>query len=198
MAGLADQHSGLEVADWSAAAAAFSETERTGAWVNYLLVGMIVGYAVISLVNTLIVATAERRREFAVQRLIGSTRSQVMRMMIMEASFVTLAGIMLGGVVAVATLAPFNIAPDRHPGTSRSVVDPSHRDRVRHVADVHRDARSGLDRAPAAPDRRAGRIRLNNVVSLVPSRCAPVEPAAQTADGRLARCANGRMPWADA
>jgi putative ABC transport system permease protein len=110
LAGLADQHSGLEVADWSAAAAAFSETERTGAWVNYLLVGMIVGYAVISLVNTLIVATAERRREFAVQRLIGSTRSQVMRMMIMEASFVTLAGIMLGGVVAVATLAPFNIA----------------------------------------------------------------------------------------
>jgi len=84
--------------------------EQTGAWVNYLLVGMILGYTVISLVNTLVIATGERRREFALQRLIGATHGQIIRMVGVEAVLIALGGIMLGAVVSASTLIPFAIA----------------------------------------------------------------------------------------
>jgi putative ABC transport system permease protein len=44
------------------------------------------------------------------QRLIGSTRGQVVRMMGIEGLFVALAGTALGTLVAAATLVPFNLA----------------------------------------------------------------------------------------
>ena len=71
---------------------------------------MIVGYTLISLVNALVLATAARRREFALQRLIGSTRGQVVRMMGIEELIVAIAGTALGTLIAAATLVPFNVA----------------------------------------------------------------------------------------
>jgi putative ABC transport system permease protein len=53
---------------------------------------VIVGYTVVSLVNALVIATAARRREFALQRLIGSTRAQIVRMMTIEGLFLAAAG----------------------------------------------------------------------------------------------------------
>ncbi|MFJ8311745.1 MULTISPECIES: ABC transporter permease [unclassified Streptomyces] len=82
----------------------------TSAWINYLLAGTIIGYAVISLVNTLVVAAAERRGEFALQRLVGATAGQVMRMVTVEALMVAVMGIVLGTFVALATLMPFSLA----------------------------------------------------------------------------------------
>jgi putative ABC transport system permease protein len=84
--------------------------EQTGAWVNYLLVGMILAYTVISLVNTLVIATGERRREFALQRLIGATHGQVLRMVGVEAVLISLGGIILGALVSAVTLVPFAFA----------------------------------------------------------------------------------------
>ncbi|HVV20322.1 MAG TPA: FtsX-like permease family protein [Pseudonocardiaceae bacterium] len=107
---LAHDHPGLVVADKATVSAAFATQEQTSQWVNYLLVAAIVGYTVISLVNTLVIATAERRREFALQRLIGSTRGQIVRMMTVEAILAAIAGIILGSAVAVITLIPFGIA----------------------------------------------------------------------------------------
>lgn len=104
---------GLVVADRNTVLAA--QQDRTGAWVSYLMVSMIVGYAVLSLVNTLIAATAGRRREFALQRLIGATRGQILRMMSVEAALTSLAGIVLGTLVAVGTLVPFGYALARSP-----------------------------------------------------------------------------------
>jgi putative ABC transport system permease protein len=71
---------------------------------------VIVGYTLISLVNALVIATAARRREFALQRLIGSTRGQIVRMMGIEGLFVAIAGAGLGTLIAAATLVPFNLA----------------------------------------------------------------------------------------
>jgi len=53
---------------------------------------------------------AERRREFALQRLIGATRGQIMRMIGAEGILLALAGIVLGTVIAIATLVPFSSA----------------------------------------------------------------------------------------
>ncbi|KLL12205.1 FtsX-like permease family protein [Protofrankia coriariae] len=110
LADFAADHPGLRVAGQDTLRSAHAEQEQTGVWINYLLAFMIICYTVISLVNTLIVATAERRREFAVQRLIGTTRGQVLGMMSAEAVLVVVGGIILGTLVSITTLVPFNLA----------------------------------------------------------------------------------------
>jgi len=107
---LAGRWPGVTVADRGALAAAYAAQQQTQAWVNYLLVGMIVAYTAISVVNTLVLATARRRREFALLRLTGSTRGQVLRMMSMEGVLIAVIGIMLGTAVSATTLVPFSIA----------------------------------------------------------------------------------------
>jgi putative ABC transport system permease protein len=89
-----------------------SEGELTGAWVNFLLVSMIVVYTVVSLVNTLVVATTQRQREFGLQRLIVSTYGQVLRMITVEAVLIALVSIVLGTAIALLTLVPFAMALD--------------------------------------------------------------------------------------
>ncbi|MFE7558230.1 FtsX-like permease family protein [Kitasatospora sp. NPDC057500] len=99
---------GLRAADRSVLVTASAEQNDTQTWVAYLLVATVVGYAVIALVNSLVMATGERRREFSLQRLIGATRGQVLRMMTVEALLTALAGLTLGMLVAAATLVPLS------------------------------------------------------------------------------------------
>ncbi|MFG2084769.1 FtsX-like permease family protein [Spirillospora sp. NPDC048824] len=106
---------GVRVADRDEAVAVQAEQEQTGAWVNYMFVAVIVGYTVITLVNTLIIAAAERRREFALQRLIGADRGRLLRMMGVEGLAVAITGVLLGSLVAALTLVPFGIALDGSP-----------------------------------------------------------------------------------
>lgn len=99
---------GVRIVDRTSVDAA--DDSATSAWINYLLAGTIVGYAVISLVNTMVMSVSERRREFALQRLVGATPGQILRMMTVESVLVALVGIVLGTAVAAATLVPFSIA----------------------------------------------------------------------------------------
>lgn len=107
LAKLAAATPGVQVADREALIAGNGEDLQTQAWVNYLLVGMLIAYTAVSVVNTLASATVRRRREFGLQRLTGSTRGQVLRMLTTEGVLVALAGIVLGTLVALATLLPF-------------------------------------------------------------------------------------------
>jgi putative ABC transport system permease protein len=107
---LAERWPGVAVADRSALTVAHGEQQQTQAWVNYLLVGMILAYTAISVVNTLVLATAQRRWEFALLRLTGFTRGQVLRMMTMEGVLVAVIGIALGTAVSITTLVPFSVA----------------------------------------------------------------------------------------
>jgi putative ABC transport system permease protein len=110
LAALDSSQPGLRVTERAAVLDAQQTENDTQTWVAYLLVAMVIGYAVIALINTLVLATAERRREFTLQRLVGATRSQVMRMMTVEALLTALAGIFLGLLVAAATLVPLSMA----------------------------------------------------------------------------------------
>ncbi|MFB4295045.1 ABC transporter permease [Actinomadura sp. NTSP31] len=101
---------GAVVADRAQAKAAHAQGDETGRVASFLLAAVVVGYAVIALINSLIVATAERRGEFALQCLIGSTRGQVMWMMSVEALVTALAGIILGTAAAAGALLPFGLA----------------------------------------------------------------------------------------
>jgi len=115
LAGLAADHPGVRVANREEILAGQAKQEQTEAWVNYLLVAMIISYTVVSLVNTLVIATGERRREFALQRLIGSTAGQILRMMSVEAILIAVSGVLLGTAVAGATLLAFGVALDGRP-----------------------------------------------------------------------------------
>ncbi|MFD8864054.1 FtsX-like permease family protein [Streptomyces sp. NPDC059590] len=110
LAKLAALQPGLRVSDTDALKAAQAEADDTQAWMAYLVLGVVVGYATLSLINTQVLATTERRKEFMLQRLIGATRRQVLQMMAVEASLVALAGIVLGLLVAGATLVPLSMS----------------------------------------------------------------------------------------
>lgn len=108
LAELAAAHPGVQVADRSTLVASNVEDLQTQAWINYMLVGMLIAYTAVSVVNTLVSTTLRRRREFALQRLTGSTRLQVLRMLTTESALVTLTGVTLGTAVALACLLPFS------------------------------------------------------------------------------------------
>ncbi|GGT00703.1 FtsX-like permease family protein [Streptomyces chromofuscus] len=86
------------------------EQQKANAWVNYLLVGLIIAYAGVTVVNTQAMNTVARRREFALLRLGGMTRAQVMRMMRWEALAVVLAGVGIGTLASVPALLLVSLA----------------------------------------------------------------------------------------
>lgn len=94
---------GAEVLDRAEAVAA----EPENAAVNYVAMGLIIAFTAIAVVNTLAMSTADRVRELALLRLVGTTRRQVLRMLRLE----TLAALLLAGVlgtgIAYATLTAF-------------------------------------------------------------------------------------------
>lgn len=74
----------------------FDEAKATANFAIYIMVIMIAGYAAITVVNTLASSMTGRRREFGLQRLAGSTRTQVRQMVSLEGVMVELSGIVLG------------------------------------------------------------------------------------------------------
>jgi putative ABC transport system permease protein len=103
---------GLMVVDRDTLVSKYAEDQEIGVWINYLMAGMIIAYTAISVVNSLVMATTARRREFGLQRLTGATRGQVLRMMTVEAGMTTVIGVLLGTVVAFTTLVPFTLVTD--------------------------------------------------------------------------------------
>ena len=102
----------VAVVDRDSLVSGYAKDQEIGAWINYLMAGMIIAYTAISVVNSLVMSTTARRREFGLQRLTGATRGQVLRMMTVEAGMTTAIGILLGTVVAFATLVPFTLVTD--------------------------------------------------------------------------------------
>lgn len=101
---VAAAYSGVRVLDRAAFGADLSRELRLQGFVSLLVVAMIAGFIVIGLVTTLTLATAARRREFALLRLVGATRRQVLRMLRLEAVIVLGTGIAIGSLIAAVTL----------------------------------------------------------------------------------------------
>ncbi|WP_410579548.1 FtsX-like permease family protein [Amycolatopsis sp. lyj-108] len=77
---------------------------------NYVVVGMIALFAAVMLVNTVVAAIAGRRREFGQQRLIGSTPSQVLRLVGTEGIVLAAVGVLFGSLAAAVTVIPYSVA----------------------------------------------------------------------------------------
>ncbi len=95
---------------------------------NYVVVGMITVFVAVMLVNTLVAATVHRRREFAQQRLAGSTRGQLLAMVSLEGLLVTATGVLAGSAASLFTILPFGAAradrvwPDATPAAYAVIV----------------------------------------------------------------------------
>jgi putative ABC transport system permease protein len=61
-------------------------------------------YALIGVVNSIVIGAASRKREFAEARVGGLTRTQVLRAALIESSAVTAAALLLGGLAAAGAL----------------------------------------------------------------------------------------------
>ncbi|MFI9024312.1 ABC transporter permease [Streptomyces sp. NPDC053560] len=107
---VAEQLPGTEVVDRDRLTDAFAHHLGAQALVSYLMIGTLLGYITISVMNTLWLAIRGRTREFGLQRLTGATRAQVLRMMAFEGGMTAGIGIFLGTLVAPMTLIPFSLA----------------------------------------------------------------------------------------
>lgn len=74
------------------------------AWLNKLLIAVLVGYAVLAAANTLIMAALARRRELSLLRLVGVTRGQVKRMVHAEQAGLLGVALAIGTAIAAVTL----------------------------------------------------------------------------------------------
>jgi putative ABC transport system permease protein len=97
-------YAGLAVIDRAGLEAAQAEAMALDAWVNFLLVGVLLGYVAISAANSLVMGTLARARELALLRLVGTTRRQVLRMMRWEGAVVVVTATVIGVVIAGAAL----------------------------------------------------------------------------------------------
>ncbi|MGW0839436.1 ABC transporter permease [Streptomyces sp. NPDC002787] len=100
---------GLEVLSPAAADSLQAQRQRTNAEVNFLAMGLVLAFTAIAVVNTLAMSVSERVREFALLRLAGATRRQVLRMLRTEALSVLLLATALGSGIALAILTSFSI-----------------------------------------------------------------------------------------
>ncbi|MFI0479487.1 ABC transporter permease [Actinomadura sp. 9N215] len=90
-------------------AAALAESRATtNAEVNHVAMALIIAFTAIAVVNTLAMSTSDRAREFALLRLVGTTRRQVMRMLGWETLAVVAVAAVLGTAIALATLTAFS------------------------------------------------------------------------------------------
>jgi putative ABC transport system permease protein len=104
LAGLAASHPGLAVVDPAGLTAELSADLAVSAWLNKLLIGVMVGYAALAAANTMVMAALARGRELSLLRLVGVTRRQVRRMVNAEQVGLLGMALLIGGTIAAVTL----------------------------------------------------------------------------------------------
>lgn len=95
---------------------------RQQAWASNLIIGSAAAFGVLAAINTLVMSISERQREFALMRMIGATRSQVLRMIRMEAVFAAGMAIALGVVIGALSLVPVSVGITGSTGALRLSV----------------------------------------------------------------------------
>ena len=103
---LARQAPGSSLVDRDAYQVGLNENLRENAWTNQMVTGVLLIYVVIAAANTLAMYALGRRREFAVLRLSGTTRTQVLGMVRLEQVLLLGLALTVGAAIAAATLVP--------------------------------------------------------------------------------------------
>jgi putative ABC transport system permease protein len=120
--GLAATHPGLVVLDRDGLAAAGQAQREAQNWPNLIALAVLLAYIAIAVVNTLVMATAARGREFALLQLIGTGRAQILRMMRIEALLVVVLATVLGALAAIPPLVGISLGLTESPIPSVSAA----------------------------------------------------------------------------
>ncbi|MCZ4605998.1 ABC transporter permease, partial [Streptomyces sp. Lzd4kr] len=83
--------------------------DKTLETLNFTVVGIIVVFVCVMLVNSLYAATSYRSREFGQQRLAGATPGQVLGTVGVEGLILTVTGVVFGALAALAGIIPFTM-----------------------------------------------------------------------------------------
>jgi putative ABC transport system permease protein len=68
---------------------------------NYMQLVVAVIVAIVGIANTLLISATERRREFGVLRALGGLRSQIRKLVLLEAATIAIVGVVIGAVAAL-------------------------------------------------------------------------------------------------
>ncbi|MFF9592383.1 FtsX-like permease family protein [Streptomyces sp. NPDC014646] len=109
LARLAATVPGTELDDGSSLAGRNNQIQQILVAANYTIVAMIVGYAAITVVNTLVAVTRKRRAEFGLQQLTGATRRQVLGMLTVEGVLIGVIATFLGTIASATTIVPYSM-----------------------------------------------------------------------------------------
>ncbi|MFB7085175.1 FtsX-like permease family protein [Streptomyces sp. NPDC056296] len=109
LASLARTLPGTELDDASSLAGRNNQIQQILIAANYTIVAMIVGYAAITVVNTLVAVTRKRRAEFGLQQLTGATRRQVLDMLTVEGVLIAVIATVLGTLASATTIVPYSM-----------------------------------------------------------------------------------------
>jgi putative ABC transport system permease protein len=104
LAAWSGRHPGTAVIDAGTRNRLLSSDLAIGAWLNRLLIGVMVGYAALAAATTMVMAALARRRELALLQLVGVTRRQIRRMVNAEQAGLLGTAVLIGATIAALTL----------------------------------------------------------------------------------------------
>ena len=110
---LARANPAIEVATRTQYEQRLEDAARRQSLAVYVLLGLIVVFCALALVNAVTMSTAERAREFALLRLVGAGKGQVRTMIRAETLIMVAFGLTIGTLIAVPGLAVFSHEPHR-------------------------------------------------------------------------------------
>jgi putative ABC transport system permease protein len=84
-------------------------------WLRLMELAMFVLVSAVAVVNTLVAVTAARRHEIRLLELLGATKDQLWRMLVVETGLIVLVGVTLGSAVAAVTLVTFSLGATGSP-----------------------------------------------------------------------------------
>ncbi|KAA9151682.1 FtsX-like permease family protein [Amycolatopsis acidicola] len=106
----------LPVHDWIERRASAHDSMNSG--IMTVLMGLAGLYALMAVVNAVVIAAAARKAEFAAARVTGLTRRQVVGAALIESWAVAVIGLLLGGVAAAGTLTGIGAAMGKLTGVT--------------------------------------------------------------------------------
>jgi putative ABC transport system permease protein len=109
------RYPGVAVSGHGAFTAAQASTLASQSDASLVLDGILLGFILVAVVNSLVMATAARAREFALLQLIGLTRGQVRGMMRRETGIIAVAAILIGSLAAAPPLISLSVGLTRNP-----------------------------------------------------------------------------------
>lgn len=102
-------HNARTVKEWAEARGEAQQRSNSGLFAA--LMGLAGIFTAVAVVNAVVMSTADRRREFALARMAGLTRVQVVQVALVESTAVVIVGVLLGSLVAGAALAGIAAGP---------------------------------------------------------------------------------------